>query len=83
MSERNTNKSIKHDEWFKILCIKSIEIYIYIYMYVCICIHVCMGFPGDSDGKESAFNVGDLSSIPGLGRSPGGGNGNPLQCSCL
>ena len=52
-------------------------------MYVCICIHVCMGFPGDSDGKESAFNVGDLSSIPGLGRSPGGGNGNPLQCSCL
>ena len=42
-----------------------------------------MGFPGGSDGKESAFNVGDLSSIPGLGRYPGGENGNPLQCSCL
>ena len=42
-----------------------------------------MGFPGGSDGKESACNAGDLSSIPGLGRSPGGGHGNPLQCSCL
>ena len=36
-----------------------------------------------SDGKESACNVGDLSSIPGLGRSPGGGHGNPLPYSCL
>ena len=34
-------------------------------------------------GKESACNVGDLGSIPGLGRSPGGGHGNPLQYSCL
>ena len=41
------------------------------------------GFPGDSDGKESAFNVGDLGSIPEVGRPPGGGNGNPLQYSCL
>ena len=41
------------------------------------------GFPGGSDGKESACNVGDLSSIPGLGRYPGEGNGNPLQYSCL
>ena len=40
-------------------------------------------FPGGSDGKESACNVGDLDSIPGLGRSPGEGNGNPLQYSCL
>ena len=40
-------------------------------------------FPGGSDGKASAYNVGDLSSIPGLGRSPGEGNGNPLQYSCL
>ena len=38
-----------------------------------------MGFPDDSDGKESACNVGDLGSIPGLGRSPGEGNGYPLQ----
>ena len=42
-----------------------------------------MGFPGGSDRKEFSCNVGDLGSIPGLGRSPGGGQGNPLQCSCL
>ena len=41
------------------------------------------GFPGDSDGKESACNAGDLGSIPRLGRFPGGGHGNPLQYSCL
>ena len=40
-------------------------------------------FPGGSDGKASAYNGGDLGSIPGLGRSPGEGNGNPLQYSCL
>ena len=38
---------------------------------------------GGSDGKESACNVGDPGSTPGLGRSPGEGNGNPLQYSCL
>ena len=42
-----------------------------------------MGFPGSSTGKESTCNVRDLGSIPGLGRSPGGGHGNPLQYSCL
>ena len=42
-----------------------------------------MGFPGGSIGKESSCNAGDLGSIPGLGRSPGGGHGNPLQYSCL
>ena len=40
-------------------------------------------FTGGSDGKESVYNVGDLGSIPGLGRSPGEGNGNPLQYYCL
>ena len=40
-------------------------------------------FPGGLDGKASAHNVGDPGSIPGLGRSPGEGNGNPLQYSCL
>ena len=40
-------------------------------------------FPGGSGGKLSALNVGDLGSIPGLGRSPGEENGNPLQHSCL
>ena len=42
-----------------------------------------MGFPDGSDGKESARNARHLGSIPGLGRSPGGGHGNPLQCSLL
>ena len=42
-----------------------------------------MGFPGGSDGKESAYNAVDLGSIPGLGKSPGGEHGNPLQYSCL
>ena len=41
------------------------------------------GFPGGSEVKESASNVGDPGSVPGLGRSPGEGNGNPLQYSCL
>ena len=44
---------------------------------------VTWGFPGGSDGKESTCNVGDLCSIPGLGRTPGGGHGNPHQYSCL
>ena len=42
-----------------------------------------MGFHGGSDSKESTHNVEDLASIPGSGRSPGGGHGNPLQYSCL
>ena len=41
------------------------------------------GFPGGSEGKASACNAGDLGLIPGLGRSPGEENGNPLQYSCL
>ena len=41
------------------------------------------GFPGGAEVKASACNVGDLGSIPGSGRSPGEGNGNPLQYSCL
>ena len=42
-----------------------------------------MGFPGDSDDKVSAYNAGDLGLIPGVGRSPREGNGNPLHYSCL
>ena len=42
-----------------------------------------MGLPGGSDGKTSACNAGNPGLIPGLGRSPGEGNGSPLQCSCL
>ena len=43
----------------------------------------CWGFPGGSDGKESTCDVGDLGSIPELGRLPGEGNDYPLQYSCL
>ena len=43
----------------------------------------CQDFPGGSEGKESACNAGDPGSIPGSGRSPGEGNGSPLQYSCL
>ena len=46
-------------------------------------LQVPLSFPGFSDSKESACSAGDLASIPGLGRSPGEGNGNPLQYSCL
>ena len=42
-----------------------------------------VGFPGASDGKESAWNSGSMSSVAGSGRSPGERNGNPLQCSRL
>ena len=41
------------------------------------------GFPGDSEGKESTYSAGNPGSIPGLGRFPGEGNGNPFQFSCL
>ena len=50
------------------------------------CYTVFLGFPDNSGGKEYACNAGDIGdsgSIPELGRSPGGGNGNPLQYSCL
>ena len=46
-------------------------------------VYVYMGFPGGSVVKNPPVNSGDTGLIPGLGRSPGGGNGNPLQCSCL
>ena len=45
--------------------------------------HSPAGFPGGSDGKESACNARDPGSVPGLGRSSGEGNGYPLQYSCL
>ena len=47
------------------------------------CLVWILGFPGGSDSKESTCNVGDLGSIPRLGRTPGGGHDNPLQYSCL
>ena len=50
-------------------------------MYVCMCIS--RGFPKWLSSKESACNAGNMGVIPGSGRSPGGGHGNPLQYSCL
>ena len=50
-------------------------------MYIYKCFY--HGFPGGSEVKASASNAGDLGLIPGSGRSPGEGNGNPLQYSCL
>ena len=46
-------------------------------------VYAHMGFPGGSEVKASTSNAGDLDSIPGSGRSPGEGNANPLQYSCL
>ena len=54
-----------------------------IYIYTHTHIYTHMDFPRNSVGKESACNIGDPGSIPGLGRSPEEGNGNPLQYSCL
>ena len=59
------------------IVIKSMRGILSLYTYIYI------GFPGDTDGKASACNVGDPSLIPGSGRSPGEGNVNPLQYSCL
>ena len=52
-------------------------------LFIFIIVLYLFGFPGGSDGKASACTVGDLGLIPGSGRSPGEGNGNPLQYSCL
>ena len=63
-----------------------------LYIVVCICqfqspslslVTITLGFPGGSDGKESVCNAGDLGLIPGSGRSPGEGNGNLIQYTCL
>ena len=55
----------------------------HIFTHLLTCTLCTLDFPGDSDSKASAYNVGDPGSIPRLGRSPGEGNSNPLQCSCL
>ena len=54
-----------------------------VYTSICMCLRIKVGFHGDSDGKESACNLGDIGLIPGLGRSPGEGNGYLLQYSSL
>ena len=58
--------------------------YIYIiYAHYIYNIYIIWGFPGGLNGKVSAYDVGDPGLIPGLGRSPGEGNGSPLWYSCL
>ena len=59
----------------------GLKIYVWNFLYVSG--RVTTYFPGGSDGKESAYNAGDPGSILGSGRSPGEGNGTPLQYSCL
>ena len=54
----------------------------YVYTFMCMYVYI-LGFPNGSEVKASASNAGDLGLIPGLGRSPGEGNGNPLQYFCL
>ena len=51
--------------------------------HICLLPQVSLDFPGGSHSKESGYNAGDPGSIPGFGRSPEEGNGNPLQYSCL
>ena len=67
---------------------RTVYRYVCVCMYVCVCVCVCMyiyiyiyiyiGYPGSSVSKKSAWSAGDLGLIPGLGRSPGEGNDNPL-----
>ena len=87
LSQRIWIKNTSHIIWDYI----CVCIYIYIYIYISIYththrhthIHKHMDFPFDSTCKKSTCNVGDLGLILGLGRSPGEGNGYPLQCSGL
>ena len=57
-------------------CVNCVKIFAVVYASI-------MDFPGGSDSKVSVYNAGDLGLIPGSGRIPGEGNGNPLQYSCL
>ena len=75
---------MSNNKWRRVLL--EIQYKLQVYLHFCIIRMLNsskLGFLGDSDGKESDCSVGDLSSIPGLRRSPGEGNGNPVQYSCL
>ena len=70
--------------WLSSFIINFVYILTFIYkLFFSGSIRVCLGFPGGSYGKESAYNPGEEGLIPGSGRYPGGGHGNPLQNSCL
>ena len=62
---------------------RNLDLILILIMLIISDIYRYLGFPVGSEVKASAYDVGDLGSVPGLGRSPGEGNGNPLQHSCL
>ena len=82
---------IKHFFWEKLYC-REVELVQHVFQ-ICLCVPTMLMvfccipsllvFPGGSDGQESVCNAGDLGLIPGSGRSPGDGNGHPLQYSYL
>ena len=73
---------ITEEGFFSLLAILWNSSFKCVNLNIC-CVYVFWGFPGGSEVKASACSVGDPDSIPGLGRSPGEGNGNPLQYSFL
>ena len=62
---------------------KEEAVFVFVFVFVLLFGYIILGFTGGSAGKESVCNARDLGLIPGLGRSPRGGNGNTLQYSCL
>ena len=89
---QHLKKMTFHIEWYWLPCQKLFDhiyedlfwaLYSIPLVYMSVFMPVPQWFPGGSDGKASAYNVGDLGLIPGWGRSPGEGNGTPLQYSCL
>ena len=90
MASCSSFKLWEHHPSSKRMLTSSVELFtefpfspIHAFLHVCLDISSAWSFPGGSDGKASACNAGDPGLIPGLGRSPGEGNGNPLQYSCL
>ena len=72
-----------HIELKKTRCLNCLRCYRFKNVNWSLFLILILNFPGGSDGKASVYNAGDPGSIPGLGRSPGEGNGNPLQDYCL
>ena len=77
MEEQIQPKSLERETTSNRRLMSKSEVFVHTYEILFRC------FPGGSEVKASASNAGDLGSIPGSGRSPGEGNGNPLQYSCL
>ena len=75
--------SIFQDATLMLSKISHTPYYLPFNLYIYIFFTEVLDFPGGSDGKASVYNAGDLGSSPGLGRSPGEGNGNTLQYYCL